>query len=132
LADLASDTPDQDAQSSAAAPDRSLLATGLTLSEQSVQFINAEVLDPPEQGSISFVKPFADQVAVMALEDGRSFLQGVEQVLVVVIAKAFEKVLANDPAGATAIAAAEGLMVGLPAYLSSLADAAVKVRNSTE
>jgi hypothetical protein len=131
LSDLASDPIDQDVQPDAGAPGQSLVATGLTPSEESVQFINAEVLDPPTQGNLSFVKPFADQVAVMVLEDGRSFLQGVEQVLVVTIAKAFEKILADNPTGAVALGEAQGLMAALPVYLTALADAAVKVREST-
>ncbi|MEE9453004.1 MAG: hypothetical protein V3V13_01305 [Paracoccaceae bacterium] len=66
-----------------------------TDNEKSVQFINAEVLDPPKQGSISFVKPFYEQTLVMALEDARSFVQGAEQILLVALAKALEKAISG-------------------------------------
>jgi hypothetical protein len=82
--------------------------------EKTVQFINAEVLDPPTQGSISFVGPFLDQSLAMAVEDARSFVQGAEQILLVALAKALEKYLSGglDEGVATAsgtTAAAAGL-----------------------
>jgi hypothetical protein len=66
-----------------------------TADEKTVQFINAEVLDPPSQGSISFVGPFLDQSLAMAVEDARSFVQGAEQILLVALAKALEKYLSG-------------------------------------
>lgn len=66
-----------------------------TPSEKTVQFINAEVLDPPAQGDISFVAPFYQQTLVMALEDARSFVQGAEQILLVAMAKLLNKVIAS-------------------------------------
>lgn len=143
MADLASETADEDAPLGAAAGD-------LTPSEQAVRFINTEVLRPPEQGSISFVKPFAEQVAVMALEDGRSFLQGLEQVLLVAIAKALEQMLTGGaapdkaafgrvaeagtpPQPDQALAAAERLLQTIiPKFYSSLAQTVVTVRTPNE
>ncbi len=58
-----------------------------TLAEETVQFINAEVLDPPEQGNINFVGPYVAQVGAMALEDARSFLQGAEQIILAFLGK---------------------------------------------
>jgi hypothetical protein len=140
VADLASETPAPfDAAGSA-----------LTPSEQAVRFINSEVLNPPDQGTISFVKPFAEQVAVMALEDGRSFLQGLEQVLLVAIAKALEQLLAGGAAPAKApvgppadpdalppanhaLQAAERMLqTTLPKFYSSLADTVVRVRMTND
>lgn len=75
------------------------MANAETPAEKSVQFINSEVLAPPTQDSIDFVKPYVDQTLAMALEDARSFLQGVEQILLVAIAKELAKLTAG-PAGA--------------------------------
>jgi hypothetical protein len=142
MADPASKTRDQEAPSGASVP-------ALTPSEQSVRFINSEVLAPPEQGSISFVKPFAEQVAVMALEDGRSFLQGMEQILLVAIAKALEKLLSggaappevlavsgSDPGPLSsvnqALQAAERLLKTLPQFQASLADTVLRVRTAEQ
>ena len=79
------------------------MADAQTPSEKSVQFINAEVLAPPKQDSISFVKPYVEQTLAMALEDARSFLQGAEQILLVALAKELEKLISGgagavDPA----------------------------------
>ncbi len=67
-----------------------------TPSEKSVHFINGEVLDPPEQGKLSFVGPYFDQSLAMAVEDARSFVQGAEQILLVALAKALAKALGDD------------------------------------
>ena len=121
--------------------------SSFTESKKVVQFINSEVLNPPKQGDLSFVKPFADQVGVMALEDARSFLQGVEQVLLVFIAKALEKVLAEVPApkpmapqtsdissksAGEHLAAAESLLTVLPRFYESLAGTAMKLKAGAE
>ncbi len=74
-----------------------------TAAEKSVQFINAEVLDPPAQGDITFVGPFYQQTLVMALEDARSFVQGAEQILLIALAKVLEKYI--NPVGAQVNAA---------------------------
>ncbi|SMX43113.1 hypothetical protein [Actibacterium lipolyticum] len=66
-----------------------------TDTEKSVKFINAEVLDPGTQQTVSFVKPFYEQTLVMALEDARSFVQGAEQILLVALAKALEKAISG-------------------------------------
>lgn len=66
--------------------------------EESVSFINGEVLDPPTQGKISFVGPYADQTLVMALEDARSFLQGAEQIVLIALAKALAKAVGTAEA----------------------------------
>ncbi|MCX8508031.1 MAG: hypothetical protein ORN49_03985 [Rhodobacteraceae bacterium] len=71
--------------------------------DKSVQFINAEVLDPPKQGSLNFVGPYVDQTLAMALEDARSFLQGAEQILLVVLAKVAEKYLGGGSAPPVAL-----------------------------
>ena len=77
-----------------------------TKAEKSVHFINAEVLDPPVQGNISFVGPYLDQTLAMAAEDARSFVQGAEQILLVALAKALAMALGEGgaleaPSGAT-------------------------------
>jgi hypothetical protein len=66
--------------------------------EESVSFINGEVLDPPTQGKISFVGPYAEQTLVMALEDARSFLQGAEQIVLIALAKALAKAVGTPEA----------------------------------
>ena len=71
------------------------MADAQTPAEKSVQFINAEVLAPPKQDSISFVKPYVEQTLAMALEDARSFLQGAEQILLVALAKELEKLISG-------------------------------------
>lgn len=71
-----------------------------TPAEKSVQFINAEVLDPPAQGKMSFAGPYIDQTLAMALEDARSFLQGAEQILLVAMARALNNYLTTgSPVG---------------------------------
>lgn len=72
--------------------------TPQTPAEQSVQFINGEVLSPPKQDSISFVKPYAEQTVVMALEDARSFLQGAEQIVLAALGKALANYLKTGSA----------------------------------
>ncbi len=69
-----------------------------TKAEKSVHFINAEVLDPPAQGGISFVGPYLDQTLAMAAEDARSFVQGAEQILLVALAKALAMALGEGGA----------------------------------
>lgn len=119
--------------------DQAAPSGALTPAERSVRFINTEVLDPPKQGSISFVKPFADQVVVMALEDGRSFLQGVEQILLIFIAEVLKKLLASGapaadvaaapvPGPGESLQAAQTLLRELGSFHASLADTAVRVR----
>ena len=71
------------------------MANAQTPAEKSVQFINAEVLAPPKQDSISFVKPYVEQTLAMALEDARSFLQGAEQILLIALAKELEKLISG-------------------------------------
>jgi len=106
--------------------------TPTTPSEKSVAFINAEVLDPPEQGSISFVRPFYEQTLVMALEDARSFLQGAEQILLVALAKALEKYLSGGavapPEAAPGLEAIESMMGKLANFHATIAETATKNR----
>jgi hypothetical protein len=90
-----------------------------TAAERSVQFINAEVLDPPAQGSVSFVGPYIDQTLAMALEDARSFVQGAEQILLVALAKALAKMLSG--AGAADVQAMHPPDAELKAIQSVLA-----------
>ena len=102
--------------------------TASTPAEESVQFINGEVLNPPAQGDLEFAKPMAAQVAVMMSEDARSFIQGTEQVLVVAIARALDQMLETDGAeGATTLAACENLMTLLPTFATDMATAATAV-----
>ncbi len=98
-----------------------------TEAEQSVKFINAEVLDPPEVGKLSFVKPYADQVAAMMLEDARSFMQGSEQVMVIALARSLELILKKDPAGAAGLAAVESLMEKVPKFGADFATTTGKI-----
>jgi hypothetical protein len=93
--------------------------TPSTPAEKSVAFINAEVLDPPAQGSISFVGPFYQQTLVMALEDARSFLQGAEQILLIALAKALEKYLSG---GAVVAADSEPNLKPIENMMGSLAN----------
>ncbi|MDJ0826702.1 MAG: hypothetical protein QNJ16_14470 [Rhodobacter sp.] len=71
-------------------------AQASTPAEETVQFINAEVLDPPKQGKVTFMGPYVAQVGAMALEDARAFLQGAEQILLAALAKALAEMLGSD------------------------------------
>ena len=71
------------------------MADAQTPDEKTVQFINAEVLAPPKQDSISFTKPYIDQSLAMAVEDARSFVQGAEQILLIALAKELEKLVSG-------------------------------------
>jgi hypothetical protein len=137
VVDQPNETPDRNAPHGAA-------ASTLTPGEQAVRFVNSEVLDPPSQGSISFTKPYAEQVAVMAFEDGRSFLQGLEQILLVAIAKGLEKLLSggggaaasgpsqhnavSQPNVSQALQAAERMLTVLPQFHATLAETVTRVR----
>ncbi len=99
----------------------------MTDAEQSVRFINSEVLDPPQTGELSFVKPYADQVAAMMLEDARSFMQGSEQVMVIALARSLELILKKDPAGAAGLAAVESLMQKVPQFGADVATTTGKI-----
>jgi hypothetical protein len=127
-----------------------------TKAEKSVHFINAEVLDPPAQGDLSFVGPYLDQTLAMAAEDARSFVQGAEQILLIALAKALKMALAGgaevavqageagSPArldasapahptpsvevGTNGLAAIQGMMASLSTFHASMAETALSVR----
>lgn len=65
--------------------------------EESVKFINKEVLNPSVTPIEGTAKPLADQAAAMMIQDARTFLQGNEQVLTVAIAKATQMALNPTP-----------------------------------
>lgn len=94
--------------------------------EKTVQFINAEVLDPPTQGSISFVGPYLDQTLAMAVEDARSFVQGAEQILLVALAKALEKALSGGAAPPLAAVSAEAAPAAVFPVATPAPDAGLK------
>lgn len=134
-----SSTTNKGAQAGAATANASPTGGALSLTEQAVRFTNSEVLNPPKQGDISFVQPFAKQITVMALEDGRSFLQGAEQILLVAIAKALSELLGDAsglanagnlqgprPGASRALEAAERMLTILPQFHASLAETALK------
>lgn len=78
----------------------------VTPTEQEVQFINAEVLQPQVTPITGMAKPLADQAAAMMIQDTQSFLQGNEQVLTIAIAQAAALML-NETTAATGKAALE-------------------------
>lgn len=75
-----------------------------TPTEQEVEFINAEVLQPEVTPITGMAKPLADQAAAMMIQDTQSFLQSNEQVLTIAIAKAAALML-NEATAATGQAA---------------------------
>ena len=88
-----------------------------TKSEKSVAWINGEVLDPPTPNPPAFIRPYADQIAAMMVEDARTFMQGTEQVLVIAISRALNQIIESDGLlGETARTKCESLMEKLPHY----------------
>lgn len=87
-----------------------------TPTEQEVEFINAEVLQPDVTPITGMAKPMADQAAAMMIQDTQSFLQSNEQVLTIAIAKAAALML-NEATAATGQAA----LTAYATFLTSLA-----------
>lgn len=96
-----------------------------TVTEQEVEFINAEVLQPTVTPITGMAKPMADQAAAMMIQDMQSFLQGNEQVLTIAIAKAAALML--DPETEET---GEKALNAYAAFLGKLSDYSGKIGKS--
>ncbi len=92
-----------------------------TFTDDSVIFINEQVLKPDANPMSVGAKQIADQAAAMMVQDMRSFLQGNEQVLTIAIARSLNKVVESDGAdGSKALAICEELLLKLPKFAEAI------------
>lgn len=103
--------------------------TAVTVTEQEVEFINAQVLQPEVTPITGMAKPLADQAAAMMIQDMQSFLQGNEQVLTIAIAKAAAMMLneATAPTGKEALQEYAEFLTKLAGYSTIIGTSATKI-----
>ena len=79
------------------------------------------------------LKPMADQAAAMMVEDTRTFMQGMEQILTMAFAKASSMVLEGEQEqGAAAIATFTALMQNLPVFAQRVGQVASNITATFE
>ncbi|WDE08824.1 hypothetical protein SG34_033570 [Thalassomonas viridans] len=104
---------------------------GIQTTQDAVEFINQQVLQPdikPIQGT---AKPMVDQAAAMMVQDMRSFIQSNEQMMTIALAKA-AKLATNEltvKEGKTAIETITSAIGQLPAYATAIGSAASQIVN---
>ncbi len=120
-------------EESALSGEKQSTSSGLQVVEETVKFVNGEVLAPPKTDLMNMAKPIADQAAAMMIQDMRGFLQGTEQILTVAIARALNQILESDGLiGTTALNKCEELMTKLPVFASEISESAIQITKEFE